>query len=134
MAGGKPAFSCHVRQADATLHVLMKDFRGSPLLPCRQSSLGMPRGFLEHAVALDEMRCEDETELIEGEHRRNVFAPEKRKDTLRDLRHNQILFEHGQAVVIYAAETKILGNVIQRLTRNRIMNIIEGATCPARWL
>ena len=134
MAGGKPAFSGDVRHADAAMHVLMKDFRRSSLLPRRQSSLGMARRLLEYAVALDEMRTEDEAELIEGKHRRSVAAAEKRKNTLRDLRHNQIIFEHCQAIVIHTAEAEILGDVIESLTRNRIMNIIESATCPAHWL
>ena len=48
----------------------------------------MPRCFLEYTVLLDEMRSEDETELIEGKHRGSVAPPKERKNALRDLGHN----------------------------------------------
>jgi hypothetical protein len=48
----------------------------------------MPRCFLEYTVLLDEMRSEDEIELIEGKHRGSIAPPKKGKNTLRDLRHN----------------------------------------------
>ena len=80
------------------------------------------------------MRSEDETELIERQHRETVAPPKERKNALRDLGHNKIIFEHRQAIVTYPAKTQILRDVIQSLTRNRIMNVIEGTTCPAPWL
>ncbi len=58
------------------------------------------------------MRSENETELIEGKHRGSVAPSQERKNALRDLGHNQIIFEHCQAIVTYAAKTEILGNVI----------------------
>jgi hypothetical protein len=66
----------------------MKKFRSSPLLPWRQASFGMPCRFPEYAVLLDEMRAEDQTELIEGKHRESVFPPKERKDAFRDLGHD----------------------------------------------
>src|SRR6476660_8325964 len=39
MADGKSAFACNVRQPDPAMHVLMKKFRRSSLLPWRQTSL-----------------------------------------------------------------------------------------------
>jgi len=87
------------------MQVLTKNFRRSSLLPGRQSSSRMPPSFLEYTVPLDKMRSEDETELIEGKHGESVFPPKKRKDTLGDLRHNQIVFEHCQAIVTDATKT-----------------------------
>jgi hypothetical protein len=39
-------------------------------------------------MLLDEMRSENETELIEGKHRGSVAPPKERKNALRDLGHN----------------------------------------------
>jgi hypothetical protein len=58
------------------------------------------------------MRSEDETELIESQHRGSVAPPKERKNALRDLGHNEIIFEHCQAIVIYTAKTEILRDVI----------------------
>src|SRR5580765_5517574 len=80
------------------------------------------------------MCAEYEAELIEGQHRETVVAPKERKDALGDLRYNQIVFEHCHAIVTYPAKTEILGNVIQSLARDRIVNVIEGTPCPAPWL
>jgi hypothetical protein len=38
VAGGKSAFACNVRKPDPAMHVLMKKFRRSYLLPRRQTS------------------------------------------------------------------------------------------------
>ena len=80
------------------------------------------------------MCSQDQAELIEGKHRRGVAPPKKRKDAFGDLRHNEIIFEHRQPIVIDPAKAEIFGYVIQSLTRDRIVNVIEGATCPAPWL
>ena len=39
VADGKSAFACNVRKPDPAVHVFMKKFRRSPLLPWRQTSL-----------------------------------------------------------------------------------------------
>src|ERR1700676_2787213 len=39
VADGKSAFACNLRKPDPAMHVLMKKFRGSSLLPWRQASL-----------------------------------------------------------------------------------------------
>ena len=39
VADGKSAFARNVREPDASIHVFMKKFRRSPLLPWRQTSL-----------------------------------------------------------------------------------------------
>ena len=83
---------------------------------------------------LDEMRSEDETELIESQHGETVAPPKERKDAFGDLGDNQIILEHCQPIVPYPAKTEILGNVIQSVARDRIVNVIEGTTCPAPWL
>src|SRR5579862_6974058 len=116
------------------MHVLVKKFRRSPLLPWRQTSLGTPPCFLDYAIPLQKMRSEDEAELIESQHRETVAPPKERKDAFGDLGHNQIVFEHRQAIVTYPAETEILGNVIESFARDRIMNVIECTSCPAPWL
>ena len=116
------------------MHVLMKKFRRSPLLPWGQTSLGTPCCFLVHTVLLEEMCSEHEAELIESQHGETVVPSKERKNAFGDLGHNQIVFEHRQAIVTYPAKTEILGNVIQSLARDRIVNIIEGTTCPALWL
>jgi hypothetical protein len=116
------------------MHVLMKKFRCSSLLPRRQTSLGTPCCFLEYTVLLEKMRSEDEAELIESQNRETVAPLKERKDALGDLGHNQIVFEHCQAIVTHPAKTEILGNVIESLTRDRIVNVVEGTPCPAPWL
>jgi hypothetical protein len=81
----------------------------------------MPCGFLEYAVLLKKMRSEDEAELIQSQHRETVPPAKERKDALGDLGHNQIVCEHCQTIVTYAAKTEIVGNVVESLTRNRIV-------------
>ena len=88
MARGEPAFACKIGEPDTAMQVLMKKFRRSSLLPGCQTSLRMPRCFLEHTVPLDEMRSEDEAELIESQYRGTVAPPKKRKDAFGDLGHN----------------------------------------------
>jgi len=88
VADGESAFACDVRKPDPAMHVLMKKFRRSPLLPWREAPIRMPRCFLEHTVPLDEMCSEDETESIEGKHGEMVVPPKKRKNALGDLGHN----------------------------------------------
>ena len=88
MADGKCTFACNVREPDAAMHVLMKKFRRSALLPRRQASLRVPRCFLVYTILLDEMCSEDETELIEGKHRGSIIPPKERKNALSDLGHN----------------------------------------------
>src|ERR1700724_891043 len=39
VADGKSAFACNLRKGDPAMHVLMKKFRGSSLLPWSQASL-----------------------------------------------------------------------------------------------
>jgi hypothetical protein len=56
------------------------------------------------------MCSENEAELIESQHRETVTPPKKWKDALGDLGHNQIVFEHRQAIVTYPAKTEILGD------------------------
>ena len=82
---------------------------------------------------MQKMGAEDEAELIESEHRETVAPPKERKDALGDLGHNQIVFEHREAIVTYSAKTEILGNVIgvpyvgQNSARNRthyLLNIL----------
>jgi hypothetical protein len=80
------------------------------------------------------MCSQDEAELIESQHRGTVAPPKERKDAFGDLGHNQIIFEHCQAIVIYQAKTEILGDVSESLARDRIVNVIERAPCPASWL
>jgi hypothetical protein len=58
------------------------------------------------------MCSEHEAELIEGKHRETVAAPNERKNALGDLGHNQVVFEHGKAIVTYTTKTKVLGNII----------------------
>jgi hypothetical protein len=41
---------------------------------------------------------------------------------------------YRQAIVTYPAKTEILGNVIQTLARDRVVNVVEGTPCPAPWL
>ena len=53
------------------------------------------------------MRSEDETELIESQYRKMVAPPKKRKNAPRNLGHNQIIFEHCQAIAVYTAKTEI---------------------------
>jgi hypothetical protein len=134
VADGKSAFARYVRKPDAAMHVLMKKFRRSPLPPWRQASLRTPSLFLEYTVLLEKMGSEDEAELIESQHRKTVLPPKERKHAFGDLGHNQIVFEHCQAIVTYPANTEVLGNVIESLARDRIVNVIEGTTCPAPWL
>src|SRR5258708_39974377 len=113
------------------MHVLMKKFRRPSLLPWRQTSLGTPCCFLEYTVPLEKMCSEDETELIERQHRETGAPPKERKNALGDLGHNQIVFEHCQAIVIHPAKAEILGNVIESAARDGIVNVIEGTTRPA---
>ena len=70
------------------MHVLMKKFGRSPLLPRRQTSAGRPRRFLEHTVPLDQMCPENKAELIEGQDGETVAPPKERKDAFGDLGHN----------------------------------------------
>jgi len=112
VARGKPAFTCNIRKPDAAMQVLMKNFRRSSFLPWRKTSLRMLRRFPEYTVPLNEMRSEDKTELVEGKHRGSIAPPHERKNTLGDLGHNQIVFEHCQAIIIYPAKTQILRDVI----------------------
>ena len=56
MAYGKSAFARNVSKPDPAMHVLMKKFRRSSLLPWRQTSLGTASCFLEYAVLLEKMR------------------------------------------------------------------------------
>jgi len=58
------------------------------------------------------MCSEHEAELIENQHRQTVAPPKERKDAFGDLGHNQIVFEHCQAILAYPAKTEILSNVI----------------------
>ncbi len=87
VADGKSAFACDLREPDAAMHVLMKKFRRSSLLPRRQTSLGTPCLFLEHTVPLEKMCSEDEAELIESQHRETVAPPNERQDAFGDLGH-----------------------------------------------
>jgi hypothetical protein len=80
------------------------------------------------------MGSEDEAELIEGQHRETVATSQERKDASGDLGYNQIVFEHCQAIVTNPAKTEILGNVIESLARDRIVNVIEGTPGPTPWL
>jgi hypothetical protein len=80
------------------------------------------------------MCSEDEAELIESQHRETVAPPKERKNAFGDLGHNQVVFEHCQAIVTYPAKTEIVGNVVYSFTRDRIVNVIEGTACPAPWL
>src|SRR5258707_11428843 len=77
VADGKSAFACNVRKPDPAMHVLMKKFRRSPLLPWRQTSLGTPCCFLEYTVLLEKMCSQDEAELIESQYRETVAPPEE---------------------------------------------------------
>ena len=83
---------------------------------------------------MEKMCSQDEAKLIESQHRETVAPPKERKDAIGDLGHNQVILEHCHAIVTYSAKTEILGDVIESLARNRIVNVIEGATCPAAWL
>jgi hypothetical protein len=89
---------------------------------------------LEYPVLLEKMGSEDEAELIESQDRERVSPSNERKDASGDLGYNQIIFEHCQAIVAYPAKIEILGNVIEYLARDRIVNVIEGTPCPAPWL
>jgi hypothetical protein len=89
---------------------------------------------LEYTVPLEKMCSENEAELIESQHREAVLSPKERKDAFGDLGNNQVVFEHRQAIVTYPAIAEIVGNVIESFTRDRIVNVIEGTTCPAPWL
>jgi len=88
VADGKSAFTCNVRKPDPAVHVLMKKFRRSSLLPRCQTSLRTPACFLEYTVLLEKMCSEDEAELIESQHRKTVLPPKERKDAFGDLGHN----------------------------------------------
>ena len=88
MADGKSAFACNVRKPDPGMHVLMKKFRRSSLLPWSQTSLRTPCCFLEYTVLLEKMCSEDEAELIQRQHRESVAPPKERKRAFRDLGHN----------------------------------------------
>lgn len=134
VADGESAFAGNLRNPDPATHVLMEKFRRSPLLPWRKTSLRTPACFLEHTVPLEKMCSEDKAELIESQQGQSVVAPQEWKDALGDLGHNQIVFEHCQPKVIYPAKTEILGDVIESLARNRIVNVVEGTTGPAPWL
>ena len=112
MADGKSAFACNLRKPDPAMHVLVKKFRRSPLLPWRQTSLGTPSCCVDYAVSLEKMRAEDEAELIESQHRETVAPPKERKDAFGDLSHDQIVYEDCQAIVTHPAKTEILSNVI----------------------
>jgi hypothetical protein len=89
---------------------------------------------LEYTVLLKKMCSEYEAELIESQYGGTVAPPDERKDAFGDLGHNQIVFEHRQAIVTHPAKTEILGNVIESLARDRIVNVIEGTTRPAAWM
>jgi len=80
------------------------------------------------------MCSENETELIKSQQRETVAPPEERKDASGDLGHDEIVFEHCQAIVTDPANTEILGDVIESRTGDGIVNVIECATCPAPWL
>ena len=134
MADGESAFTRNFMEPDAAMHVFMKKLGGPSFLPWRQASVGTPRCFPEYTILLKKMRPQDEAELIESQHRESVAPPKERKDAFGDLGHNQIVFEHCQAIVTYPANPEILGNVIEYLSRDRIVNVIEGASCPAPWL
>jgi len=58
------------------------------------------------------MCSDDEAELIESQHGESVSPPKERKDAFGDLGHNEIVFEHCQAIVTYPVKTEILSNVI----------------------
>jgi hypothetical protein len=90
----------------------------------------VPRCFLEYTVPLDQVRTEDKTELIESKDRGSVAAPKKRKNALRNLCDNQIIFEHDKAIVTDTTTPEILRDVIKSLPRNGVVNVIEGTTCP----
>jgi hypothetical protein len=88
VAYGKSAFARNVRKLDPGMHVLMKEFRRSSLLPWRQTALRMPCCSLLNTVLLEKMCPEDEAELIESQHREAVASPKEWKNAFRDPGHN----------------------------------------------
>jgi hypothetical protein len=115
------------------MQVLMKNFARASFLPWRQPTLRGLSCFLDHSISLYQMRSEDEAKLIQGQQGGAVASPQERKNAFRDLGHNQIIFEHSETIVAHSTETGILGDVVEAVTRNGIVNIIEGTTRPAFW-
>jgi hypothetical protein len=131
VADGESALSRNFGQPDSALQILVKKFRRASLLPGRKAAFGRPRRFLKYPVSMDDVRAEDEAELIEGQHRGSVAAAKERKDALGDLRQDQIVFEHCEPIIPHPAKPEIVGDVVEALTRNGVVDVVESAACPA---
>jgi hypothetical protein len=58
------------------------------------------------------MRSKNQTELIERKRRCRVAPLKERKDALRNLGDNEIIFEDCQTVITHPPKTEIPGDVV----------------------
>ena len=83
---------------------------------------------------LQQVGAENQAELIERQHGKIISVAEEGKDAFRDLGDDRIIVEHCETIVAYAAGTQVLGNVIESVARDGIVDVIEPTARPAPWL
>lgn len=133
MADRQSTFACKLREPDAAVDVLMKKLRRSPHLPGCQASFSSASRFLNNPVSLKKMGSQDEAELIQREHRRTVAAAHEWKNTSGDLGNYQVVFEDSETIVVHSAESEIPRDVVEPITRDGVVKVIESTTRPAPW-
>src|SRR5579859_2806039 len=89
MADRQIARAREIDEANAAVEVLAQQLRRSTLLPGRKTPIELGASPPRRAVAVQDVRGDDQLELVEGQGRWRPFdAPQERQNALRDLRED----------------------------------------------
>src|SRR4029453_9441711 len=104
------------------------------LLP-RPQAADRDRGrFSQSSVLLEQMRAEDEIEVVQCQGVRPAWPSDMGKNALGQLAQNEIFFQHRHPVGLHRTDAEICRDVVQLLARHVKQYVVEGVSPPTTGL
>src|SRR6267378_13973 len=131
VADRKAALLCHLREPYSPRQILAKQLCRPTFLPGPQAADRDRGRFSQSCILLEQMRPEDQTQVVQRQRARPAWSPDVGKNALGQLSQHQIFLVTRELVRPHGANGKIGRNIVQALARNVKHYVVKCTSRPA---
>ena len=115
-----------------SIQVLAEKLGRAHLLPFCQAAAHLRAASPGRPVTLDEVRAENQLEMIESQVRGPTRVAKDRKNALRHLGQDEVIREHKQSEAADSPVSEAVGHIVDRGTSDLEVDVIETPRPPNR--
>src|SRR3984893_4609074 len=127
----KAALRCQLRKPYSPGQILAQQLCRTAFLPRPQAADRDRRRFSQSCILLQQMRAEDQTEVVQRQRARPAWSPDVRKNALGQLGQHQIFLVTRELVRPHGANGEIGRNIVQAFARNMKHYVVKCTSWPA---